>query len=441
MEQVSETGRAIDVVRARMAAGETGCWTVHVPGRGQCMVYVMEGELIATDTAADASAVFDRLLARGRLSMADAQRVRDGLGPAPMRFEHFEKLADSALVGRLMGGRFRDNLVFHLFDAGRFSFESRQTIRVPHLQVGHDSAGLLRELEVVHQRVRPWMDVQRERMISWGDHSPGSPQQRHIQALCSAGLRLDQLVQASPFFPSQTLVLVAQMVEAGSLLSAEVANEEGPRLGAVSHAIRTAAAEKARRKEASAAREGADVSVTPMTPSSDLAAFEDNERASRGQGKGAFTGDLDRVDLGRSGDPPAAKQPGLRLSAPTLSSADIVSRIGVCNEVLSAMVVAWNDQYGAGEGRRMAQLLLDGAPMDYMPLFRSASVDAKGRMGASSILKNLERRPESERRDLVTQGLADLIDRTLSRCAEGLDPQRLDQMLQQVAGYRQRLGF
>jgi hypothetical protein len=178
-----------------------------------------------------------------------------------------------------------------------------------------------------------------------------------------------------------------------------------------------------------------------MTPKSDLAVFSDNEREARGVGKGAFTGDLDRIDLRASGVSHADKQPGLRLSSPTLSSKDIVSRIGVCNEVLSAMVLAWNDQHGAGEGRRMAQLLLDGAPMDYAPLFRSASVDAKGRMGAASILKNIERRPESERRDLVQQGLSNLIDRILGRCAEGLDERRLDQMLQQVAGYRQRLGW
>ena len=46
-----------------------------------------------------------------------------------------------------------------------------------------------------------------------------------IQALCSAGLRLDVLVRASPFFPAQTLVLVSQMVDAGSLISAEIDTE------------------------------------------------------------------------------------------------------------------------------------------------------------------------------------------------------------------------
>ncbi len=441
MEQVSDTGRAIDVVRVHMASGDTGCWTVHVPGRGSCKIYLMEGELIAAHSLHDAASVLDRLIARGRVSSEEANQVIDKVRPDPLRFEQLERVADAALVGRLMGGRFRDNLIFHLFDAGRFSFEPMQTIRVSHLQVGHDSAGLLRELEVVHQRIRPWMNVQRERVVTWGDHSPGSPQQRHIQALCSAGLRLDRLIQASPFFPAQTLVLVAQMVEAGSLSSAELEADDGPRPGAVNHAIQTAVAEKARRQEASADREGSSVSVAPMTSSSDLAAFADNEREARGVGKGAFKGDLDRVDLRTSRTTPQKKQPGMRFSTPTLSSTDIVSRIGVCNEVLSAMVVAWNDQHGAGEGRRLAQLLVDGAPMDYAPLFRDTLVDAKGRMGASSILKNIERRPESERRDLVTQGLSDLIDRALSRCAEGLDNQRLDQMLQQVAGYRQRLGW
>ena len=105
------------------------------------------------------------------------------------------------------------------------------------------------------------------------------------------------------------------------------------------------------------------------------------------------------------------------------------------------MVDAWDNQYGPGEGRRTAQLLVDGAPMDHASLFRSAMVDARGRMGAASILRNIERRPASERRDLVTKGFSDLIDRVLSRCAEGLDEDRLEQMLKQVAGYRERLGW
>ena len=440
MDQTVETGRAIDAIRPRMAMKDTGCWSIHVPGRGACRVYVMEGELIATESPDDAGSVLNRLVARGRVSSDDATKLRESARPSPIEFSALLKVGDEALIGRLMSGRFRDNLIFHLFDAARFSFDPLDIIRVPFLQMGHDSAGLLRELEMVHEQIQTWIDLQRERVLTWGNHSPGSPQQRHIQALCSAGIRLDNLVKVSPFFPAQTLVLVSQMVDAGSLLSAEVELDDGPRPGAISHAIQTAAAQKARRREISADRKGADVAVSPTSAPDELAAFLDRERQSRAEGKGAFTGDLDRVNLPPVGEE-ATKSPGLRLTSPSLSSKDIVSRIGVCNEVLSAMVVAWNDQHGSGEGRRMAQLLIDGAPMDFTPLFRGAMVDAKGRMGAASILKNIERRPESERRDLVTKGLSDLIDRTLSRCAEGLDEERLEQMLNQVAGYRKRLGW
>jgi hypothetical protein len=124
-----------------------------------------------------------------------------------------------------------------------------------------------------------------------------------------------------------------------------------------------------------------------------------------------------------------------------LASSEIVRRIGVCNEVLAALVSAWDDQYGLGEGRRTAQMLIDCAPPDCVPLFLSTVVDSKGRMGATAILENVERRPAAQQRSLVTKGLSSLVDRALARCAEGLDEHHMERMLVQVAGYRQRLGW
>ena len=149
-------------------------------------------------------------------------------------------------------------------------------------------------------------------------------------------------------------------------------------------------------------------------------------------------GDKDRVDLGRN---QPTKTPGLRLRAPTLSTTEVVRRIGVCNEVLTALVDAWTDQYGAGEARQIAQLLVDGAPLSSAAVFRGAQVDSRGRMSATVILENLGRRPEGEQRELITKGLFSLIDRTLARAAEGLDEDRLSKMLSQAAGYRQRMGW
>ena len=86
-------------------------------------------------------------------------------------------------------------------------------------------------------------------------------------------------------------------------------------------------------------------------------------------------------------------------------------------------------------------MLLDCAPPGCVPLFQAATVDSKGRMGATAILKNVERRPDAQQRALVTKGLSNLVDRALARCAEGLDEQHMERMLTQVAGYRQRLGW
>ena len=420
-----ETGRAIDAVRIRMARGQTGRVRVHVPTRGECSVYLLDGELIAATHEDDPSAIVDRLVARGRMSSQTASQLHGRAVDGALGFDALHAVADVDRVGRLMGGRFRDNLVHFLFDGGRFVFEPLDTVRVPHLQMGHDSAGLLRELEMVHERIRPWIGLERRRQVGMGPHTPGSPLQRHIQALCASGVQLGSLLKASPFFVAQTLVLVVQMVEAGSLEASVVEADDGPAPAAIDHALKMAAAQRERRAEAAKS-----VSANP--------AFADHEQDDRGMGQGTFRGDRDRVDLGPSAP---ARAPGLRLTAPQLSQAEVSRRVGVCNEVLTALTQAWTDQYGSSEGRRVAQLLVDGAPLSTSSLFRAVQVDAKGRLGAAQIVQNLERRPGPERRELLTKGLADLIDRSLAKAAEGLDEDRLSAMLQQVAGYTERMGW
>lgn len=432
---VGETGRAIDGVRIRMARSETGRLRIHIPARGECSVYLMDGEIIGALTENDPSSVLDRLAARGRIGLEKAAHLKDSGDGSPLSFERLHQAVELSSVGRLMGGRFRDNLVFYLFDGGRFVFEPMSSIRVPHLQMGHDSAGLLRELEVVHERIRSWMGIERKRTMGLGDHQPGSPQQRHIQAICSNGIRLDQLVRLSPFFAAQTLVLVAQMVESGCLVATENDPGDGPDRGAVSHAIEMAKAQRERRAGAVSAR----VRPSPQSSTSpDLQAFTDHEEADRGMGKGVFRGDKDRVDLSHASK---EQSPGLRLSVPQLKTAEIVRRVGVCNEVLTAFVDVWGQQKGLGDARHVAQMLVDGSPSGTAALFRGVVLDMKGRMGASDILKNVERRPEGERRDLVTKGLSALIDRVLARAVQELDEESMNTMLQQIAGYRQRMGW
>ena len=435
---VGETGRAIDGIRIRMARVQTGKLRAHVPARGECSIYLMDGEIIGALTDDDPASILARLVARGRLKAELAVKLKENARGGRVSFEELHKVVDPSMVGRLMGGRFRDNLIFYLFDGGRFVFEPMDSIRVPHLQMGHDTAGLLRELEIVYERIRPWIGMERRRIMALGERVPGSPQQRHVQALCSNGMKLDRLLKSSPFFPAQTLVLVAQMVESGCLIASEIDPGDGPDLGAVSHAIQMAKAQKERRAEAVSTGVLLPESADPAVTTSDLPAFADHDRTDRGMGRGGFKGERDRVDLGLS---TSKSSPGLRLSTPQLQSAEVVRRVGVCNEVLAAFVQAWTDQYGLGDARNEAQLLVDGVPIDSSALLRGVVLDGKGRMGAKDILRNLDRRPEGERRDLVTKGLLSLIDRVLSRAVEGLDEDRVNAMLSQIAGYRQRMGW
>ena len=414
-----ETGRAISAIRALIAAERTGCLRVHVPGRGSASIHVLEGEVIGATTDRDAECILRRLLARGRVSNAEASALLDG---TPTMAD-VERLAGSDRANRLMSGRFRDNLIDFSFDAGRFEFTEMETIRIPHIQLGHDSAGLMRELEMVHGRIAAWMGDRATWHISSGEQTPRSPQQRHIQALCTAGMTLDQLVAISPFFRAQTLVLVVQMIDHDSLAVVEAAPpQQGPGLGAVHHAIEMARADAERR---SGARDAG------------LVAFADHERSGRGEGEGAFVGAVDRVDLAS----PPTRKPGLRSHAPALEIEEVVRRLGVCNEVLHAFVQAWNRQHGTGEGRRAAQLIVDTAPSNCAALFEGIEVDLDGRIGSAGVLRNLQRRPEAHRRGLAHRGFANLIDRTLTRGADGLDDAHLERMLSQVAGYRQRLGW
>ena len=67
--------------------------------------------------------------------------------------------------------------------------------------------------------------------------------------------------------------------------------------------------------------------------------------------------------------------------------------------------------------------------------------DSSGCLDPNRIIKNLNRRSESEHRRLLNMGLLNLIDRALSSGMEELEDDAIDEMLQRVAGYQMRLGL
>ncbi|MCK6504860.1 hypothetical protein L6R53_15905 [Myxococcota bacterium] len=206
-------------------------------------------------------------------------------------------------------------------------------------------------------------------------------------------------------------------------------------------------------------------------PDEELAFFEDQDSV-RGGGKGEFvTGDrfLDRVDLsdegmaavqralqlptdagedeggmlamGEASEEEARHAVALNFSGPRLDEGDIRRKIEVVNDVLAEISHAIDQQRGQGGGRVTTQILVDGPPTRFAVLFRGVQVDEDGRMDVERLLRNLRKRPEAEHRRLVNEGLLDLIQRALSTSVEDLADEQVDQMLERIAGYQQRLGL
>lgn len=182
----------------------------------------------------------------------------------------------------------------------------------------------------------------------------------------------------------------------------------------------------------------------------DLAAFEDHDENRGGidGADGAFsTADhnLDRVevaDLTPEPEPPEADEaPASRFSAPVLSERDAQAKIAVARSVIETLSAAMDEAEGRGRGQTAVQLLLDGSPGPFKSLFANLSATDNGSVPADGLLRNLQHRPASEHRRLLNQGLLNLIERYLSVVVDELPDETIDQVLEEVAGYRQRLGI
>ncbi|MES2641561.1 MAG: hypothetical protein V4850_18865 [Myxococcota bacterium] len=212
---------------------------------------------------------------------------------------------------------------------------------------------------------------------------------------------------------------------------------------------------------------------SPLEPSSfeeedDLAAFQDYDTVREA---GAFLTDralLDRVELD---SPPADRAPldtarpelvastetliemedaegkdvmksavSLNFSGPKLYDEEIQRKLDVTNDVLATICAAIEAADGRGAGAARMQLLVEGTSVPLAPLFKNVEVAADGRLPVAQVVKNLRKRPAGEHRRLLNRGLSDLIERALSAADEVLDVEGFEAMLEQLAGYQQRLG-
>ncbi len=129
----------------------------------------------------------------------------------------------------------------------------------------------------------------------------------------------------------------------------------------------------------------------------------------------------------------------LSFSAPKLEEDELARKLEVASVVLGHIAAALDARLGPGAGQASVQLLLDGAPSMYAVLFHGVEARLDGTIDVAAVARNIRRRPESEHRGLLDRGIMDLIERGLSYAVEEVDDPSMDRLLQQIAGYQQRL--
>ncbi len=183
-----------------------------------------------------------------------------------------------------------------------------------------------------------------------------------------------------------------------------------------------------------------------------LEAFADHDHVrGGGDNDGMFTQDLlERVEVADIQAPePAVDEPipvddgnASVFHVRTMLDDDAEAKVTAANENLVLLVQAFDAESGNGRGRAAIQLLLEGCPSKFSPLFNDVRVRSDGTLPSEKVLRNLHLRPETEHRQLLNLGLVDLIERGLSMVMdEVLDDDAVDAVLEATAGYRQAIGL
>lgn len=153
-----------------------------------------------------------------------------------------------------------------------------------------------------------------------------------------------------------------------------------------------------------------------------------------------YEGPIEMADAESAGADALAGAVTLNFAGPKLQEDEAQRKIEVANEVLHEISQSLDDAHGVGMGRARVQLLVEGTPGAFAPLFKHVEVDEHAHLPTHTVLKNLKKRPVSEHRRLLNRGLGDLIERALSLADESLSEDQLEHMLERIAGYQQRFG-
>lgn len=481
MEALAPSAKDSAATRALLKHLEKGSTGRLALGAGAIAVrvYVQEGHLLAAEGAEDVSALLRRLSLQGSVPES---RHRELVAMVELGEPAFGALLDEVppdVLDPVLHERFRDNLARFLGAEGMPKFESLSGVFVDNLQLGYDARQLVESCSSMWDAA---MRIELDTELVPGPHRPADPRHRAVLEALEETRVVSSLIGRLPLEPIAARAMIAEMLEAGFVVVAGDLEEDDLAVDEPTEMV-----ERSDVEPPSAADEDAEViervraddeSVDdPPTAGGvarppaveavgagdltsldawmskaaqveeDLDAFADHDEVRGGAQDGGFTTDkrdLDHVEVAtlpddviEAGEAPTAA----RFGAPVLSDEEAESKVAVANDVLVSVVATFDEEQGNGGGRAALQLLLEGAPSRYAPLFQHVMVAEDGAIPYRQILRNLQHRPSTEHRQLLNEGLVDLIERALSLAADELPDQAVDEMLERVAGYRQRMGL
>lgn len=386
-------------------------------GSGEIAVYMLDGHLIGVRANDDTTVLVDRLLAKGLVNTERARQLHtmQSMSMPILGRDHIDPIlsllveeVDAATFEPIIRERFEENIARFVGHRGAPRIEPGTLPWTFNLLIGQET------IHLVERAARSWdlaQSLEDGRLLVLGPSAPSEPAQIAAARLVAAGpTTAKDAAAATGLEPVSARATIARMIVSSMLVDAPDRDER------VAHP--------------DAAHED------------DMEAFSGSEDRHRGGAKGGtFVTDrrnLDRVELDPSEDP-GTREP--TYSAPTLSEADAKEKIEVANEVLSVLTQAIDEERGGQRGGAVIQILVDGRPRAYIPLFDGVRIGATGVLPAGDLLVNLRRRPGAEQRRMLNQGLLDLLDRALDKAADELEESRFDDALSKVMGYRQRMGL
>jgi hypothetical protein len=440
-------------------------------------VFLRGGEIVGATSSVDSQKLLHRLSLEKLFPISRVKVLENKVKRGASIVGHLIDEIDQRVLDQIFFEQYLDNISSYLGASAKPYYKELSAIFVDNLQLGHEP------MEIIQRCAQTWDEAARlnpRSKIVIGPRPPDDDLQGIIfERLNQRPRSVTTLTMCLPLEPVAARALVANMIRRrmaaldGGPTEQSFSAEETTAIESIKEIRHYAAQVDASKVNAkSDPRTSGSGDLTDLkswlesasnVSEEELNAFSDHDVHRGSMEEGAFSSDskiLDRVDVKNVdplddsdfGEPVNFNEPVVtsnsppppahgNFSAPLLNPEEATTKLLVTNEILGTVARSFDEIEGDGRGQEIIVELIEGGPLRYADLFEDAGVHEDGTLETESILANLRHRPSGEHRMLLNQGLSDLIERCLSSAAEDLPDDTVDAILEQVVGYRQRLGL